>query len=628
MNKRFDFGVGGATPDPDYDGILATLQACISQTSHFPWDTLRELVESKFEKSRSWLELRRSPLKCLSPNTLLAAMDYLYLVQSLPENRLMIIDNQMGVVPVILWAHCILGLRVLVQNSPDGDISWGSAGNPQVIIQWSNDWIIFEDELVSPPTAYLMDGDMNVVLKEPPDENEAVKLEGEERHRLEGYGTLFLRRRLNRFSIVAEDHALYQETAQFAVAFAIVVSRVMRRIPFKHNKGSAVPPQCYQRTEVWQIKDSSHVLFDGIPLDWGAIAGYVEEGITTEDGSWRIPPAARTYLENIQRLNKHIYNKDALILDTKRMASWILAFAQVVDVKSCAQMPLIWDPEWMFCLGIMSWLGRDPIDMPSNIWFSTIIAMLVRQSSGAVLAGSGNRLVLLSERGWSLFYTNLGDNDPGTINCASLSIKRGVPTNTRTQERRYQISDAPRIFPPAPPKGPAPVSWVIEKSGSYIPRCFTPVTKRTEHYSSRSKEFWLSIRYDIEESWTEGVKKYSLYASHRQFHEALWGVVKTEPCAHPKNVEREELDLGVVTVKGLHWTKESGTENKRTCVCLVKGDSRARWLVIAGIITDTETSENVPEGLERQVMLRCDDCCVGCAVQSASSMQGKWLVIL
>jgi hypothetical protein len=166
-----------------------------------------------------------------------------------------------------------LGLRVLVQNSPDGDISRGSAGNPQVIIQWSNDWIIFEDELVSPPTAYLLDGDMNVVLKETSDENEAVKLEGEERHRLEGYGTLFLLRRLNRFSIVVEDHAIYQETAQFAVAFAIVVSRVMRRIPFQHNEGSTVPPQCYQRTEVWQIKDSSHVLFDGILLDWGAIAG-------------------------------------------------------------------------------------------------------------------------------------------------------------------------------------------------------------------------------------------------------------------------------------------------------------------------------------------------------------------
>ncbi|PMD29107.1 hypothetical protein L207DRAFT_406728, partial [Hyaloscypha variabilis F] len=102
-----------ATPDPDYDGILATLQACLSQTSQFSWDMMRELVESKFEKSRSWLELQQSPLKRLSTNTLLAVMDYLYLVQSLPENRLIMIDNQMGVIPIIIWAHCILGLRVL-----------------------------------------------------------------------------------------------------------------------------------------------------------------------------------------------------------------------------------------------------------------------------------------------------------------------------------------------------------------------------------------------------------------------------------------------------------------------------------------------------------------------------------
>ncbi|KAN0120180.1 hypothetical protein V8E51_002388 [Hyaloscypha variabilis] len=628
MNKRFDQGVEGATPDPDYDGILATLQACLSQTSQFSWDMMRELVESKFENSRSWLELQQSPLKRLSTNTLLAVMDYLYLVQSLPENRLIMIDNQMGVVPIIIWAHCILGLRVLVQNSPDGDISWGSAGNPQVIIRWSKDWLLFEDELVAQPTVFLLDGDMNVVLKEIPDENEVVKLEGEERHRLEGYGTLFLRRLLNRFSIVVEDHAVYQETAQFAVAFAIVVSRVMRRIPFQHEEGSTVPRQCYQHTEIWQIKESSQVLFDGIPLDWGAIAGYGEEGITAEDGSWRIPPAARTYLENIKRMDKHIYNKGALISDIKRMASWILAFAQVVDVKSCGQMPLIVDPENLYCPGIMVWSGKDPIDMSSKIWFSRIIVMLIGQTTGRVLVGSGNRLVLVSERGWSLFFSNLGDNDPGTVNCASLSIKRGVPTNTRTQERRYQISDAPRISPPAPPKGPAPVPWVIEKSGSYIPRCFTPVTKRIEHYSSRSKDFWLSIRYDVEEVWPEGVKRYSLYASPRQFHEALWGVVKTEPCEHPENDERQELDLGVVTVKGLHWTLESGTENKRICVCLVKGDSRARWLVIAGIITDLGKDENVPEGLERQVMLRCAGCCVGCAVKSASSMKGKWLVIL
>ena len=629
MNHRFQAGVPGATPDPDYEGILSTLQACLSQTTQYSWEMLVGLVEHKFPKSRAWLQLQRSPLKRLSPNTLLAAMDYLYLVQSLPEDRFMMIDNQMGLVPMVVWANCILGLRVLVQDSPDGDVVFGEAGNPQVIIKWSKDWQLYEAELASPPTVSLLDGEMDVVLTTPPDENEAVQLEGEERHRLESYGTTFLRRLFNRATIVADNHPIYQETAQFAVAFAIALSRVMRRVPFPAEEPTTVPPQCCRNTEIWQIKDSSHVLFSGIQLDWGAIEGYIDS-VTLDNGSWRVPPTIRAYLEKIQpdkRLN--LYNKGSLISDIKRVASWILAFAQVVDVKACLQLPLIWDPEWMFCPGIMMWDGEKPIDMESNIWFSRIIHMLMGQTSGKVIVGSGERLFLISERGWSLYHSNVGDNDPGAVNCESLCIKRGVPTNTRTQERRYQISDAPRIRPPAPPKGPAPCPWKIEKSGSYVPRCFTPVVKRTEHYSSRSKDFWLSIRYDIVESWPEGVKKYSLYASYRQFHEALWGVVKTEACPHPHDPRKEEeLDLGVVTVKGFDWTTESGTENDRVCVCLVMGDSRARWLIVGGIIQDTDEAVNVPDGLARRVMLRCDSCCVACAVKAASSLEGKWLVIL
>jgi hypothetical protein len=67
-------------------------------------------------------------------------MDYLFLVQSLPEDRLMMIDNQMGAIPIIVWAYYILGPRVLVQNSPDGDVFFGAPGNPQIIIQWSSSW--------------------------------------------------------------------------------------------------------------------------------------------------------------------------------------------------------------------------------------------------------------------------------------------------------------------------------------------------------------------------------------------------------------------------------------------------------------------------------------------------------
>jgi hypothetical protein len=100
-------------------------------------------------------------------------------------------------------------------------------------------------------------------------------------------------------------------------------------------------------------------------------------------------------------------------------------------------------------------------------------------------------------------------------------------------------------------------------------------------------------------------------------------------CAHLEHThESEELDLGVVTVKGLDWAGEMDTKNHRICVCSAEGDPRARWLVIGGIIRDTDEPQNLPGGLSRQVMLRSENCSVRCAVQCASLKQGSWLAIL
>lgn len=167
MHNRFEQGITGATPDADYDGILATLLACQSQTSQYPWEMLVSLVESKFERSAQWFQVHRSPLRRLSPSILLGAMDYLYLVQSLPEDRIMMVENQTGLVPIVVWAHCVLGLTVMIKGSPDGEVVFGRSPNPQVIINWSNEWpfIAYTRSLEerAPPAVYLLDGKMDVV---------------------------------------------------------------------------------------------------------------------------------------------------------------------------------------------------------------------------------------------------------------------------------------------------------------------------------------------------------------------------------------------------------------------------------------------------------------------------------
>ena len=239
-------------------------------------------------------------------------------------------------------------------------------------------------------------------------------------------------------------------------------------------------------------------------------------------------------------------------------------------------------------------------------------------------------ICLRSHHGWSLFYSSVGDWDPGQVNCELLSIKRGVPTNSQTGARKCRIADAPAV------ERNFRMPIVVDKGNSYFSRCLNKVHKRTEHYSSRNDEFLLSEGFDIEDFERpryksclhpkEGDTRYSLYASQSPFHKAFLGIIKTEPCKHPKEGSRPlPLDLGTVTVAGLTWANGDGQASpaNRICICLVTGDARARWLVVHGLIPNGELG-----ALRRQVLLRCDGCCEDCAVKTASAMKGNWLVVL
>ncbi|KAL9126851.1 MAG: hypothetical protein Q9175_007844 [Cornicularia normoerica] len=642
MRSRYESGVQNTTPDPDYDGILRTLQACSSQTSQYRWDNLVALVVRRFPASRQLFRMDHSPLKSLSPNLLLGAMDYFYLVQSLPEDRFVIVESQRGVVPIIVWGHYILGLTVLVNGSPDGDVIFGRTEGPQIIIKWSSAPINPTNQVegwLSAPMIYLLDASQEVLLQTEPVDNESTRIEGQECHCLKGYGTTFLQRLFNKIKLVEDDDPIYVETANFAVAFALLLSRSMRRDPIsdehRGKKDFEIPAQCYLSTEPWRLFNSSKLLFAGIELDKRVISGFAEKLTGVSVADMTVPPGIRNYLEKpdhdqYAQTFQYRVAKDHFIEDIEQIASWVLTFAQVVDIESCADLVLIIAPGWMFCNGVVGWNGLEPIEIESKVFFDLVLKMMRKDTTRGTSIVDSEGIFLTSHHGWSLFHSSVGDCDPGQVNCKLLSIKRGVPTNTQTGERKYRIADAPAV------ERIVRTPIIIDKGNSYLSRCLSKVHKRTEHYSSRIDEFLLSIRFDIEDfeypqyisrrNPEEGNTRYSIYASQSHFHEALWGIIKTIPCTHPKEDSRPlPLDLGTVTVAGLTWANGDGqaTSAQRICICLVNEDARARWLVVHGLIPNSDAG-----ALRRQVLLRCDGCCEDCAVKAASAMQGNWLVVL
>ena len=50
----------------------------------------------------------------------------------------------------------------------------------------------------------------------------------------------------------------------------------------------------------------------------------------------------------------------------KQVGSWVITFAQVLDIDACAGFPLRIDPGWLFRQELLGWQGCEPIDLPSN----------------------------------------------------------------------------------------------------------------------------------------------------------------------------------------------------------------------------------------------------------------------
>ncbi|KAL8992736.1 MAG: hypothetical protein Q9169_006879, partial [Polycauliona sp. 2 TL-2023] len=478
MLSRYFSNVQGATPDPDYESILKTLQACSSQTSQFPWENFSALVGSRFPKSIQQFYEHDSPLKALRQNLLLGAMDYLYMIQSLPDDRLVLINGPSGLVPMVIWAHYILGLTVLIKNSPDGDVVFGSAKNPQVMISWDSgpalnstksDRQLFTSPgprvVSSTPDIYFLDADMHVLLVAEINEYNGAELQGLEIHRLKGYGTTYLRRLFNTHRLLADDNPIYTDTANFAISYAILLSQKMRRQPLSGHteavRGTSktfvyedIPEQFHLSTPHWRILNSSQVIFWGIELEKRKIVGNVDKLNGRDLRDMPLPASLSSYLEEpeVRVLAGRIDPEQFIVL---KLASWILMFAQVIGIESCHNLPLRILPDLATWPRISSWSNESTIGITPSFWFDLVKEMMskdarmINQPTPAAHTSSADlgNLFLTSHQGWSLFYSSIGDNDPEEIICELLCIKPGVPTNMRTGEQKNRIVDAPRITP-------------------------------------------------------------------------------------------------------------------------------------------------------------------------------------
>jgi hypothetical protein len=130
MEQRYDQAPPEAITRsiPSFDGIKGVLRACEDQTAQFQWIDLLYAVAAKLDMHPD------EACKPINSAILRGLTLYFPSVQSLPEDREILIQTHTGVGILVVWAHLVLGLDVLVRhpNSWKEDPKTGQATPEEV----------------------------------------------------------------------------------------------------------------------------------------------------------------------------------------------------------------------------------------------------------------------------------------------------------------------------------------------------------------------------------------------------------------------------------------------------------------------------------------------------------------
>jgi len=530
MRRRME----GAPPEfqlvqsyPEKNGLMRFITVCEEQSSTFPWQRFFDSVEAKVglhspePRPRHYREWR-----CLDVRVFQACLDMLTAVQASPEQRRLRIRCQEGIVTLVVWAHCLLGLGVAVSGSPFGTVHFG--GEPTVFVH-------IGDRNTKTEVCLLDSAEDILLLVDATDATDARSLFGRWRFAAKGYGTSMLR-----CSFIT-DPVRIADMVHVVAALALCISL--------HLDERQQSP-CRERRN---MNSAINFLFDDVDIDEGQIQEYFAQ-YSRKPINDRLPVP-----ESLRNGFKWSY----LVGQACRLALSVLALSCVVQLESCEE----WRLGSMYSINqsrlgksIGEWDGNTKLPFEHDTCYELVCCVM------EVPFHRVEQSFLCSAGGWSIWMSSFGDIDPFAISPGVLFVQPGVPTSRLTGERRHQLMDSYQ--------GGTPFSWQCqEKSGETTwPRCETP-----ERFCLRSftgKDYADSDIFFVDVSFGTEFP----YSGYREMHQKRSEAVGLRHCSHnPNSTIALPEDTATGAVIYGHGVDES---LPRVCISLVRGSVGGRWLTI------------------------------------------------
>jgi hypothetical protein len=428
MRRRME----GAPPElqmaqtyPEKDALLRFITACEEQSSTFPWQRVFDSVRAKLEFQSP--EPPGLEKYSLNVRVLQACLDMLTAVQAYPEQRRLRIHCQEGIVTLVVWAHCLLGLDVAVSGSQDKTVYFGD--KPTVFVHMGN--------RNAKPEVCLLNSEEEILLLVDAAGTE-TGIYGEWKYAAKGYGTKMLR------NMFIADSVKVADLVHVVAALALCI--------YVHLDTRQQSP-CRERRNV---KSAINFLFDRVELDESQIQEYFALYSNKAINDNLLIP--RSLQNDFPRLDWFSLGRLALL---------VLALSGVAKLESCEQWrlgPINWIGRSQIGGVIAGWDGKKQLCFEHDTWYDLLCHTM--EAGFDRMRHKPN--FLFSASGWSIWMSSFGDIDPFAISPGLLFVQPGVPTSRLTGERRRLLIDDLGIG--------TQVSWQCrEKSGETTwPRCEMP----------------------------------------------------------------------------------------------------------------------------------------------------------
>lgn len=582
--------IGSIPPDSVISGVL---KACQEQTSTYPW-------ELSFEAVRLSLGID-SPMSgvlvewtTLTVPILQASLDMLTAVQSFPEDRIIYIEGRAGVITIVVWAHCVLGLTASV-HVPQGNTVHFGVGNPNIIIDmrgYGNQQICLLEAVDSRGT---VDPSKGLILAVP-SESESLPIEADLKYPVKGYGTRIIKPHLTsngaRFELA---HVVTSIASCISQGLETVASETNRKLHIPLPRRSRKLPDALSTSDVDKLLTTARVLFDGVDIDENTHREYTSSFVGQALDELPIPPAVRQMYTIItpEIVNEMWLN---LLITVKQLALLLLGL-NTLDLSLCEQWPLGSIESLQHSTmsqRLEDWDGKKPVQIDHDGWYD----LLGRMMLGGKSIGPGESC-LISNWGWSLYMSSFGDLDPVRVSPGLLTVKNGVPS--RNGERRAKVVDGPiEVDGPSSREEILSEGLEIEKEGQIVsPRCILNAEFRSVMVGTSNEQFVVSVRFAL--------GKRIFRSGYREMHRVRWNAFVGEDCRHnpdrPTTLPTNTATFGRTPIKSM----------PEIAISLVQNNRAARWVAMLSEI-------------QRDVLI-VRKSCLKCTISEACQLEGLWLIV-